>query len=119
MRIRTSVWIEDANGEAVYGLGRHRALLAIRDLGSIQAAAEQMGISYRGLWGRIRTSERRLGFPLVESRPGRGSHAGTRITPRGALLIQAYDSALQSIFSASEQEFTERLRPVLTESPPD
>ena len=113
MRIRTRSWIEDADGKVVYGLGRHRILRAIRDRGSIKAAAGQLGISYRGLWGRLRLSERRLGFSLVESRPGRGASAGTKLTERGLVLFEAYERAMTEIYSASDRVFEERLKPLV------
>ena len=85
MRIRTRIWIEDDEGSVVYGIGRQRILRTIEKLGSIQAASRELGISYRGLWGRLRLSERRLGFALVDSTPGRGAAAGTKLTPRGLI----------------------------------
>jgi molybdate transport system regulatory protein len=38
-RIRSKIWVEDANGKVVFGLGRYRILEAVQRLGSLQAAA--------------------------------------------------------------------------------
>jgi len=114
MRIRTRIWIEDAEGSVLYGLGRHRILQTIRELGSIQAASKALGISYRGLWGRLRLSERRLGFALVDSRPGRGEQAGTRLTERGQKLLDGYEAAVHEIYDASERAYEEHVRSRLT-----
>jgi len=119
MRIRTSIWIEDGDGKVVYGLGRHRILQAIRDSGSIKAAAERLGISYRGLWGRLRLSERRLGLSLVDSKVGRGADAGTRLTARGLALLDQYEAAMKEIFAASDQAFASHLRGLLESDDPD
>jgi len=45
----------------------------IRLLGSIAAAAEQVGLSYRHAWGRMRTMETLLGGALISKSRGRGS----------------------------------------------
>jgi molybdate transport system regulatory protein len=119
MRIRTNFWIEDADGKVLYGLGRHRILQAIREFGSIKAASEQLGISYRGLWGRLRLSEKRLGFPLVESKAGRGPSAGSRLTARGLALIDRYEEAAREIYSASDRTFDEHLKSLLADHDSD
>lgn len=110
MRIRTSIWIEDDEGHVVYGLGRQRILAAIREHGSIKAAAGVLSMSYRGLWARLRHSEKRLGFSLVESRPGRGKTGGTTLTPHANELFERYEKIIQEIYSASEESFTNSLR---------
>ena len=70
--IRSKIWIEDLNGNVVFGLGRYRMLDAVRQTGSLQAAAIEMKMSYKALWMRIRASEERMGRQLVV-RQGRGS----------------------------------------------
>ena len=70
--IRSKIWIEDMEGNVVFGLGRYRILDMIGRLGSMHAAAIQLHMSYRAVWMRIRTSEERIGKPLVV-REGKGS----------------------------------------------
>ena len=113
MRIRTSIWIEDDHGKVVYGLGRQRILQAIRDSGSMMAAADRLGISYRGLWARLRHSERRLGFALVDSKPGRGKGGGTKLTPEAIELLVRYEKALQEIYAVSEEAYNTHLGTLL------
>ena len=113
MRIRTRIWIEDDHGEVVYGLGRQRILQAIRDSGSMTAAAERLGISYRGLWARLRHSERRLGFALVDSKPGRGKSGGTKLTLEAVKLLEGYDRTLREIYAGSEKSYTRHLSTLL------
>ena len=114
MRIRTSIWIEDDQGKVVYGLGRQRILKAIRDSGSMTAAAERLGISYRGLWARLRHSERRLGFPLIDAKPGRGKARGTRLTPEAIKLLERYERMISKIYSASEKAYSQQLQSLLS-----
>jgi molybdate transport system regulatory protein len=70
--IRSKIWIEDMEGNVVFGLGRYRILDMIGRLGSMHAAAIRLHMSYRAVWMRIRTSEERIGKPLVV-REGKGS----------------------------------------------
>ena len=48
-------------------------LKQIRQLGSIAAAAQHIGMSYRHAWGRVRTLEQLLGSELIAKSRGRGS----------------------------------------------
>jgi molybdate transport system regulatory protein len=70
--VRSKIWIVDSDENVVFGLGRFRILDAIERLGSLQAAAKELKMSYRAVWGRIKASEERIGKPLVV-REGRGS----------------------------------------------
>lgn len=113
MRVRTSIWIEDSKSQVAYGLGRQQILEAIRDCGSITAAAAQLGMSYRGLWARLRHSERRLNLSLVESHPGRGAHRGTTLTPAAVELMNAFAKLTAEVRSASDRAFEHHVEPVL------
>ncbi len=68
------MWLE-LDGRPVFSRGRVLLFDAIDRHGSINAAAREMGISYRRAWGYIRAMEARLGVGLVETRTG-GSHGG-------------------------------------------
>ena len=47
--LRSKLWIEDGEGKVVFGLGRYRILDAIERLGSLQAAAKDLRMSYRAV----------------------------------------------------------------------
>jgi hypothetical protein len=72
MKVRTKVWIEDDRGKVIFGGGREHMLEAIDRLGSMNKAAKALKVSYRGLWGRIKSTENRIGAKLVNTRPGGG-----------------------------------------------
>jgi molybdate transport system regulatory protein len=112
MRIRTNVWIEDEQGRVLYGLGRQRILEAIRDYGSIKAAAESLGMSYRGLWGRLRHSERRLGLALTDSRPGGGSGGGTKLTAAATRLLDRYEATVRQVYAVSDEAYRRNLEEI-------
>ena len=102
-QIRSKLWIEDGEGKVVFGLGRYRILDAIDRLGSLQAAAKDLRMSYRAVWCRIKASEKGLGKPLV-LREGRGS----RLTPLAARLMKQY-RRIQTVVEKESDEVFEDL----------
>ena len=98
--IRSKVWIEDGQGEVVFGLGRYRMLNTIQQTGSLNAAAKELKMSYRAVWMRIRTSEQRLGKTLVE-RNGNGS----RLTPFACRLMTQFEQLQTQVNDDSDAHF--------------
>lgn len=98
--IHSKIWIEDESGHVVFGEGRYRILEAVDRLQSLQAAAAELKMSYRALWGRIKASEERLGEPLV-AREGRGS----RLTPFARDLMIRYRELQQRIRHEADTSF--------------
>ena len=91
MVIKFKVWLEDKKGESLLGDGRLRLLREIERTGSLNAAAEQLGLSYRDAWGRIRKLEQRLGSPVLERRIGGEGGGGSNLTPDAKKLIEKYE----------------------------
>ncbi len=86
-RVRVRIWLETDNGLFV-GLGRAQLLANIAKYGSLKQAAEHLGMSYRAAWGKLRESEKVLGFQLVARRGRRRD--GQVLTPFGRLLMERY-----------------------------
>ena len=101
--IRSKIWLEDMDGNVVFGLGRYRILEMIARLGSMHAAAVQLQMSYRAVWMRIRTSEERIGKPLVV-RKGKGS----RLTTFAENLMKQF-KRLQALVEAESDDVYNRL----------
>ncbi|MFO7813730.1 MAG: LysR family transcriptional regulator, partial [Pelovirga sp.] len=57
IRIRSKIWLE-VNGQPFLGGGRLRLLRAIAATGSINAASQQLGISYRKAWSQLQEMEK-------------------------------------------------------------
>lgn len=102
--VRSKIWIEDQNGKVVFGLGRYRILDAVRRLSSLQAAAKELNMSYRALWGRIKASEDRLGETLVV-RAGRGS----KLTPYALDLMDQFSKMHKHILDDSNRAFSKHI----------
>jgi molybdate transport system regulatory protein len=87
---KSKLWIENENGEVVFGEGRSRILEAIEKHGSMNAAAQELQMSFRAVWGKIRATERRLGQPLLlrKTRGIRGG--GSELTPFARQIVERY-----------------------------
>lgn len=98
--VRSKIWIEDAEGNVIFGLGRYRILEIIGRLGSMHAAAKELQMSYRAVWMRIRTSEERIGKPLV-ARWKRGS----RLTPFAENLMKQFKRLHRIVETESDEVY--------------
>ncbi len=103
--LRVNVWLENKKGDVLYGEGRQQILEAVRSTGTLSAAAENLKMSYRGLWGRVRLSEKRLGFSLLESHAGRGPSSGSSLTPEGQELFELYSALREAVRKAAEDHY--------------
>ena len=90
MKVKSKFWLEDESGETIFGEGRRKILELIEELGSMQATAKALSMSYRGVWARIKATEERLQMKLVETSVGRGKDRGSKLTPEAKKLLRNY-----------------------------
>ena len=107
MEIKAKFWIENG-GEVVLGGGKTALLLAVDRLGSIQRAADEIGMSYRHAWGAIRRIEKRAGFKIVDTKLGGKEGGGARLTPKGKAFVVRVDSLLSDLRNAVEKRFKQK-----------
>lgn len=88
---RSKIWLEDSQGNVVFGLGRYRILKAIENLGSLNAAAKNLKMGYRAMWARINATEDRLGQSLLVKKVGGTSGGGSQLTPLAEDLLERFD----------------------------
>lgn len=91
--VRVHIWME-TGGETLLGLGRAQLLERIEEFGSLKKAAESLGMSYRAAWGKIKHSERTLGFQLLDKSDNK---SGFRLTVFGKCLADAYRSWFEEV----------------------
>jgi molybdate transport system regulatory protein len=72
------------------GPGKIALLEAIRDTGSISAAARKLRMSYRRAWVLVDDLNRRLSKAVVETTPGGRFGGGTTLSPTGHKLVGLY-----------------------------
>ena len=86
------IWLETKNGQGVLGDGKWLLLKAIEQNGSLMAATEKLGISYRNTWNRLKKIEKLLGYSLIEKKRGGKDGGNTILTENGIKLVQAFDN---------------------------
>ncbi|MDC6128249.1 winged helix-turn-helix domain-containing protein [Burkholderia gladioli] len=72
------------------GPGKVTLLEAVREQGSISAAARHLGMSYRRAWLLIDELNRSLRAPATHSEQGGASGGGCTLTPVGEKIIALY-----------------------------
>jgi molybdate transport system regulatory protein len=72
------------------GPGKIALLEAIRDTGSISAAARKLRMSYRRAWMLVDDLNRRLSSAVVEAASGGRAGGGARLSPTGHRLVSLY-----------------------------
>ena len=90
LRPRVKIWLEHDDKLALSDY-RWRLLQAVGETGSLAAAADSLGLSYRRAWGKVREIEENLGVKLMQSSAGGPGGGGSRLTPEGEALLQRYD----------------------------
>ncbi len=107
-KVQFKLWVEE-DGKVLFGGGRLDLLKAVIQSGSLAAAAREMNMSYRAAWGRLRASEKRLGFPLVER--GETGRREVQLTAQGLNLVSQFDELEQraQVFADKAQEHWTKL----------
>jgi molybdate transport system regulatory protein len=103
---KTNIWIEK-DGKVVLSFWRVRLLEAVRDTGSISAAASEMGVSYRRAWDKIHECEERLGVKLIETQTGGEGGGGSQLTPEASDYINRFRTFVSGIDEIIAQRFRE------------
>jgi len=81
------LWLETEKG-LFFGPGRAELLDLIERFGSLRKAAEELGMSYRAAWGKIKKTEEVLGFKLIDKA---GSYKeGYRLTDTGRAMRKKF-----------------------------
>ena len=100
LTIKSKIWIEDDSGKVVFGTGRLLILLAVKRHGSLHAAAKELAMSYRAVWGKLKATEERLGQPLLMKRAGGSRGGGSALTPFAETLLERFQQ-LESLTRAT------------------
>ena len=92
MKIHAKLWLETDNGKLLMGEGRLEIFRAIERTGSLSAAARELGMSYRAVWGKVRSVEERLGIKLIDTASGGHKRGGTQLTAEGKRFIERFEA---------------------------
>jgi molybdate transport system regulatory protein len=92
------------------GPGKIALLEAIRDTGSITAAARTLGMSYRRAWLLVDETNRCLVERAVAAAAGGPQGGGSVLTDAGRELVQCYRALEQETAAAVERQLGAMLR---------
>lgn len=105
--------------EIAMGPGKAQLLEAIRQSGSISAAARTMDMSYRRAWLLVDTMNRCWAQPLVLTAPGRAGGSGARLSETGESVLAHYRALASRVEAASHGAELEALRAMVRDEPRD
>ena len=89
MKIDGRFWLTK-EGQSFLGAGRIELLERIDQVGSINAAAKEMKMSYKAAWERINGMNALADQPLIERSTGGRGGGGTKLTPYAHELIATF-----------------------------
>nr|WP_260854480.1 LysR family transcriptional regulator [Paraburkholderia sp. BCC1884] len=99
------------NGDAVaLGPGKVDLLEAVREHGSISAAARSLDMSYRRAWLLIDELNRSLKSPATQSEQGGQSGGGCTLTPVGETIVRLYRNVEEEAARSCAKQIAELTR---------
>jgi len=110
---RFKLWLESGKTASVFGDGKWKLLNEINNTGSLSAAAENLGVSYRKAWGDIRKTERALKVKLLDRHRGGKDGGQTRLTDEGKKWLREYgrfQEAVDTAVRAGYQDWLGRMQ---------
>lgn len=104
LEVRTKLWLTNG-GLHAFGSGLAELLASVQTHGSLQAAAQVCGMSYRYAWGLLKQAEARLGYQLLTHRVG-GQHGGSsEMTPQGSRLLELFAKLQAEVCGFADERF--------------
>jgi molybdate transport system regulatory protein len=107
LKIDYKFWIKSDSGESIMGEGKWILLKNIKDTGSLKAAVEKMGYTYRQTWENLKNIEEKIGFKLIEKSRGGAKGGQTVLTQKGEDIVAFFDKFYQNIKPVIESEIAE------------
>jgi molybdate transport system regulatory protein len=97
MNFGYKIWIEK-DGNTVFGLGIYKLLSLVAETGSLHKAAQELKMSYRAAWGKVRDYEEKLGTGLLEK--GRHGRVGAHLTKEGKQIVLSFREIIDEMDKA-------------------
>ena len=101
------LWLSSMSGEGIISEEVYTILVGIHDKGSLKAATEDAGISYRKAWGDLKQAESLLGYDLTEKTRGGKKGGQSVLTPAALKLLEAYAALQKKLDDAVEEAYLE------------
>ena len=110
VRPEYKIWLATEEGVGVLGDGKWKILKAINKAGSLMAACENLGLTYRRTWNDLKKVEKLLGFALLEKSRGGQDGGHSVLTSDGTRLIKAFDQFHARMDALMQKEFDQLLK---------
>jgi molybdate transport system regulatory protein len=109
------IWLSTETGEGIMGDGKWQILKAIEKTGSLMAATESLGLTYRRTWGDLKKIGEQLGFQLLDKSRG-GKDGGTStLTPEGKRLVEAFDNLHERVDDVIQLAFKDFMQQMIND----
>ena len=99
--VRMRVENSDASDGSDFGHGLAELLSGVRESGSLNKAAKDMGMAYSKAWKSVKNTEKELGFELIERRAQHGSV----LTEKGEEFLRLFNLAEAEAEKAAQKVF--------------
>lgn len=96
-QLHYKIWLSDNHDNGILGDGKWQILKLIEEKGSLKAACDELGWTYRRTWGNLKKIEKFFGYPLLEKHRGGSDGGSTALTPEGKKLVAAFDKLHSNI----------------------
>jgi molybdate transport repressor ModE-like protein len=104
------MWLADKGGNGILGDGKWKMLKLIEEKGSLKAACDELGYTYRRTWGNLREIEGFFGFPLLKTHRGGVERGSASLTDEGKRLVRAFDTFHSLVDNTIQSGFAEFLK---------
>ena len=101
LQLKSSQWLVDQDNNIIIGEGRMAILEHIEKTGSINQAAKVMKMSYKGMWSKIKATEKHLNAKIVHT----DRKEGSSLSKEGKALLEKYKRLKGECVSADDKIF--------------
>ena len=116
MKLDLNAVLMSGDGEKVFGKGPYLLLKGIDKLGSLNAAAKELGMAYTKATAIMKRAEIYLGFPLTERSSGGKHGGGSELTEDAVKLIKAWEAFSEEKLRVSEELYERFFADILRET---
>lgn len=107
MQAKVKVWIDDGDGNLIFGGGKTQILEFIDETGSISEAAKKVGMNYKKAWTHIKILQEFLEDELVVTKQGGKGQGGTVLTPKAKEVVETFKTLQRDIKIYTQQRYEE------------
>ena len=104
LNLKVKLYIQNGS-EKFMGIGVLWVLQKTQELGSLRAAANDLGISYSKVYRMIVNLEKNLGARVIERRKGGADRSGATLTEFGIRFAEMYDTFQKECKALLDPEF--------------